>query len=54
MAYYFFLLHTFNSLFLSVARLPFRGIKKKIQITTWTKKVDVSSAKITNGDTLGR
>ena len=49
-----FLLHTFNSLFLSVACLSFRRIWKKIQLRTWTKNADVSFAKVTNGDTLKR
>ena len=52
MACYFVRFTTFNSLLLSVACLPFRRILKKIQLRTWTKKVDVSSAKITNGDTV--
>ena len=51
----FFSLHAFSSLFLSAACLPFRRIRKKFKLRTWTiKKVDVSSAKIANGDTLGR
>ena len=50
-----FSLHTFNSFFLSVARLPFRRIWKNFQLWTWTKKIDISfTKKITNGDTLGR
>ena len=31
-----------------------KNLKKKFQLRTWTKKVDVSSAKIANRDTLGR
>ena len=50
----FFSLHTFNSLFPLLLVLPFRRTWKKFQLRKWTKKVDVSSAKLTNGDTLGR
>ena len=50
-----FSLHTFNSLFsLLLVYLSEEFEKKKFQLRTWTKKVDVSFAKITNGDTLGR
>ena len=54
MARYFFrftLLIPFFSVLLVYLSEEF---EKKIQLRTWTKKVDVSSAKMTNGDTLGR
>ena len=54
MACYFFrltLLIPFFSLLLVYLSEEF---ETKFQLRTWTKMVDVSSAKITNGDTLGR
>ena len=54
MACYFFrftLLIPFFSLLLVYLSEEF---EKRNQLRTWTKKVVVSFAKITNGDTLGR
>ena len=55
MARYFFrftLLIPFFSLLLVYLSEEFE--RKKFQLRTWTKKVVVCFAKITNGDTLGR
>ena len=56
MAWYFFRLTLLIPRFSLLLVYTFqKNLKKKFQLRTWTKKVDVvSSAKITNGDTLGR